>query len=207
MLFIEDAARIHPPGDVPAAIRARDAHMFSDHERDGPAGPMDLVRNLRPGRGCAHDHHAGKGSRFVVQLPRAAPIATEISRAEPATGKFQPRRVVVIEDSEDIRETLGMILAMWGHEVSMADHGMAGIDCIRAQRPDVALIDIGLPGMSGYDVARAVRRDMPEQRIRLVAITGYGQPADRARAMQAGFDAHLLKPIAPQMLKELLEQS
>jgi CheY-like chemotaxis protein len=61
--------------------------------------------------------------------------------------------------------------------------------------------------MSGYDVARAVRRDMPEQRIRLVAITGYGQPADRARAMQAGFDAHLLKPIAPQMLKELLEQS
>ena len=171
---------------------------------------LTIVRRLvelHGGSVHAESPGPGKGSRFAVQIPRAAPIAAEISRAEPATGKSQPRRVVVIEDSEDIRETLGTILAMWGHQVSMADDGMAGIDCIRAQRPDVALIDIGLPGMNGYDVARAVRRDMPEQRIRLVAITGYGQPADRARAMQAGFDAHLLKPIAPQMLKELLEQS
>jgi CheY-like chemotaxis protein len=171
---------------------------------------LTIVRRLvelHGGSVHAESPGPGKGARFVVHIPRAAPIAAEISRAEPATGKSQPRRVVVIEDSEDIRATLGMILAMWGHEVSMADDGMAGIDCIRAQRPDVALIDIGLPGMNGYDVARAVRRDMPEQRIRLVAITGYGQPADRARAMQAGFDAHLLKPIAPQMLKELLEQS
>ena len=170
---------------------------------------LTIVRRLvelHGGSVHAESPGPGKGSRFAIQIPRAAPIAAEDSRAEPAARRSQPRRVVVIDDSGDIRETLGMILAMWGHEVSMADDGMAGIACIRAQRPDVALIDIGLPGMNGYDVARTVRREMPEHRIRLVAITGYGQPADRALAMQAGFDAHLLKPIAPQLLQELLEQ-
>jgi CheY-like chemotaxis protein len=80
------------------------------------------------------------------------------------------------------------------------------VDCVLHERPDVALIDVGLPGMSGYDVARAIRKTLPEGDIRLIAVTGYGQPSDRELAMQAGFDTHLLKPISPTVLERLLAE-
>jgi CheY-like chemotaxis protein len=72
---------------------------------------------------------------------------------------------------------------------------------VLVQRPDVAIVDVGLPGMNGYDIARSIRARLPEGAIRLIALTGYGQPADRERALAAGFDAHLLKPIAPEALQ------
>lgn len=110
------------------------------------------------------------------------------------------RRVLVIEDNDDIRETLRTLLTLWGHEVETATEGRTGLERVLTARPDVALVDIGLPGLSGYDVARAIRARLPHSDIRLVAVTGYGQPADRARALAAGFDAHLLKPVAPDAL-------
>jgi CheY-like chemotaxis protein len=86
----------------------------------------------------------------------------------------------------------------------MANDGKSGVQLVLQQRPDVALIDVGLPGMNGYEVARAIRRAIPNGGIRLIAVTGYGQPSDRDSAAQAGFDTHLLKPIAPDVLRELL---
>ena len=116
------------------------------------------------------------------------------------------QRVVVIEDNADIRETLQLLLTMWGHEVALAADGVSGVERVLKEAPDVALIDIGLPGMNGYDVARAIRSSMPNGQIRLIALTGYGQPADRELALQAGFDAHVLKPIVPQTLERMLAE-
>jgi two-component system, sensor histidine kinase len=103
-----------------------------------------------------------------------------------------------------VRETLHTIVTMWGHEVSVASDGRAGIDLVLRDRPDVALIDVGLPGINGYDVARAIRSTLRNGEVRLIAITGYGQPSDKEQALQAGFDTHLLKPISPEVLEELL---
>ena len=123
----------------------------------------------------------------------------------PATSQNSTtRRVVVIDDNADIRESLQILLAMWGHEVAMAAEGRAGVDLVVRDRPDVALIDVGLPGMDGYDVAREIRQSLPNGATKLIAVTGYGQPPDRELARQAGFDMHLLKPISPEVLQRLL---
>lgn len=116
------------------------------------------------------------------------------------------RRVVVIDDNADIRESLQMLLAMWGHEVAMAAEGRAGVALVVRDRPDVALIDVGLPGMNGYDVAREIRQSLPKGATKLIAVTGFGQPSDRELAKQAGFDMHLLKPISPEVLQRLLAE-
>lgn len=111
----------------------------------------------------------------------------------------------MVEDNADIRETLRMLLVtIWGHEVAMADDGPSGVALVLRERPEVALVDIGLPGMSGYDVARTLRGTLGREELRLIAVTGYGQPSDREAALQAGFDQHLLKPIRPQTLAQLL---
>ena len=121
---------------------------------------------------------------------------------------FRPRvalagkRVLVVEDNDDAREMLRNLLDTFGHEVHEASDGAAGVEEARRLRPDTALIDIGLPGMDGYEVARRIRADIPG--TRLVALTGYGQPEDRERALAAGFDVHLVKPVDPDQLQRLL---
>jgi len=141
----------------------------------------------------------GKGARFVVRLPLATGAASAAVEERPAK-PGRRCRVVVIEDNTDIRDSLTSILQRWGHEVSAEADGHAGLARVLETKPDVALVDIGLPGLNGYDVARRIRAAIPNGELRLIAITGYGQPADRERALEAGFDVHLLKPIAPEAL-------
>ena len=102
--------------------------------------------------------------------------------------------------------TLGMLMATWKHQVIFATSGPDGLDRAREEHPDIALIDIGLPGFDGYEIARRIRREASPwaREVRLIAVTGYGQTADRARAIEAGFDMHLLKPVDPAKLRELL---
>jgi len=147
-----------------------------------------------------------KGSRFTVRIPLASGAARAHAEPERPPAQARRRRVVVIEDNPDIRETLRMLLDLWGHEVAMASDGRSGVERVLQVRPDVALIDVGLPGMSGYEVARAIRKGIPDGEIRLIAVTGYGQPSDREAAMQAGFDTHLLKPISPPLLQRMLAE-
>jgi CheY-like chemotaxis protein len=99
-----------------------------------------------------------------------------------------------------------MLLAQWDHDVSFARDGIDGLARARELQPDVAIIDIGLPGINGYEVARRIREgELPwSRRVKLLALTGYGQPEDRVRAVQAGFDQHLLKPVEPSVLKQML---
>ena len=112
----------------------------------------------------------------------------------------------MVEDNADVRESLRMVLDTLGHQVMLATTGDEGLFLALEERPDVALIDIGLPGISGYEVAVRIRertRQWPV-RMRMVAMTGYGQPSDVERAATAGFDHHLLKPVDPEVLNALL---
>ena len=147
-----------------------------------------------------------RGSRFVVRIPLAQGGIETPEQTERPPAAARRRRVVVVEDNPDIRETLQMLLTLWGHEVAMASDGRSGVQRVLEDRPDVALIDVGLPGMNGYDVARAIRGSLGANGIRLIAVTGYGQPSDRELALQAGFDTHLLKPISPSVLERLLAE-
>jgi signal transduction histidine kinase len=168
---------------------------------------VQRLAELHGGSVSATSAGPGKGARFVVRLPLATAAAQIEAPKAPAAGATAKRlRVVVIEDNDDIRDTLRTLLTLWGHEVHTAGDGRSGMDLILASTPDVALVDIGLPGVNGYAVARGIRGALPERKIRLVAVTGYGQAADRERAFAAGFDAHLLKPIAPEALQRELAQ-
>jgi CheY-like chemotaxis protein len=112
----------------------------------------------------------------------------------------RPLRNLVVEDNDDVREMLRVHLGLVGHEVHQASDGPTGIARAQTLAPDVALIDVGLPGLDGDEVARRIRASETDRTMRLVAITGYGQAEDQQRALDAGFDAHLTKPVTPERL-------
>jgi two-component system, sensor histidine kinase len=117
----------------------------------------------------------------------------------------RPVRILVIEDNSDAREGLAALLRMWGHEVLEAATGTEGIEMAVKRAPAVVLLDIVLPDIDGYDVARQLRRKLGK-RIRLLALSGYGEPQDRARSSEAGFDVHIVKPIDPSDLERLFRE-
>ena len=116
--------------------------------------------------------------------------------------------MLVAEDGEDTREALGILLRQWKHEVVFAVDGPEAVRLARQERPDIALIDIGLPGFDGYSVAREIRGERSDwaRQVRLIALTGYGQASDRKRSLEAGFDEHLVKPVDPVELEGVLAQ-
>ena len=170
---------------------------------------LTLVRRLvelHGGAVSAHSEGLGSGARLEVRLPiDSRPQEMEAPAARPVPGRTS-KRILVVEDGPDTRESLAMLMATWKHEVIFAANGPEGVDRARQMHPDVALIDIGLPGFDGYEIARRIRSEgSPWSReVRLIALTGYGQAADRARAVEAGFDVHLLKPVDPARLRELI---
>jgi len=119
--------------------------------------------------------------------------------AAPAAGS----RILVVDDSMDSAETLGELLKIWGHDVRLAHDGPGAVTAAREYKPDVVLLDIGLPGMDGFAVAAELRKQNLGGRM-LVALTGYGEQQDKDRAQKAGFDHHLTKPIDPDTLQKLL---
>jgi two-component system, sensor histidine kinase len=112
-------------------------------------------------------------------------------------------RILLIEDNADAREALRALLELDGYEVHGAADGTEGLDLARTKTPDVALVDIGLPGFDGYEVARRMRRLPAPPRV-MIALTGYSEAEDRQRAKEAGFDAHLVKPVDPDQLTRVL---
>jgi CheY-like chemotaxis protein len=170
---------------------------------------LTIVRRLAELHGgsvSAKSAGPGKGSRFEVRLPLARAAQPQQREAYRPPTQAKRHRVVVVEDNPDIRETFRLLITMWGHEVFLAEDGPSGVDSVLRLKPDVALIDVGLPEMNGYEVARTIRRTIPARDLRLVAVTGYGQPSDREMAIEAGFDAHLLKPVAPEILEKMLAE-
>jgi signal transduction histidine kinase len=155
------------------------------------------------GRIQAESDGPSQGSTFRVYLPRADSAAPE-EPIEPAApdARGSPRRILIIEDNADAREALRLGLQVAGHEVHEASDGPEGIESAARVKPDVVLLDIGLPGLDGFQVAQRLRDTT--KTLRLIAISGYGQAADRDRATSAGFDHYLVKPIDPAELARLL---
>ena len=159
---------------------------------------VDRIVALHGGAIAAHSEGPGRGSTFTVRLPRtdapASPIGDSLS------GPSARRRVLIIEDESDARESLRLLLQMEGHDVEVAADGAEGLSKLAAWRPEVALVDVGLPGLDGYEVA-ARARDLGGT-FKLVALTGYGTTRDRERSRAAGFDLHLVKPVTYDALRQ-----
>jgi PAS domain S-box-containing protein len=167
---------------------------------------VDRLVALHGGTVSAHSEGPGLGSEFVVRLPMAEPSARPsdkaLADAEPA--RARRLRVLVVDDNRDAVESMALLLGLWGHEVTTAGEGTAALDRALSQRPDVVLLDIGLPGIDGYEVARRIRANPATSKTILVAMTGYGQAEDRQRAHEAGFTLHLVKPVEPEALQRAL---
>jgi CheY-like chemotaxis protein len=145
----------------------------------------------------------GKGSEFIVRLPINDAPAPPPSPS-PAPVRSPKRRVLVVDDNCDAADSLAMMLRAGGHEAWAAYDAARGIEEADNLRPDVVLLDIGLPEMNGHEVARHIRSQPWGQGLVLIALTGWGQPEDKRRALEAGFDLHVTKPISPNDLERLL---
>ncbi|MFW6067156.1 MAG: CHASE domain-containing protein [Myxococcota bacterium] len=167
---------------------------------------LTLVKRLvemHGGAVAARSEGRGKGSEFEVRLPIAE--GTPPPPAPPNESEEGTRlRILLVEDNEDARLMMRSLLEKQGHRVQTASDGESGVQAALEDPPDVALIDIGLPAMDGYDVARRLRGEWGSASPLLIAVTGYGQPSDRQRSGEAGFDHHLVKPVDPDRLQELL---
>jgi CheY-like chemotaxis protein len=152
---------------------------------------------------------AGAGSEFVISLPL---LTAEVARAHDTTGKQAPeaaalpRRILVADDNPDALESLTTVLRLRGHEVYSARNGAAALETAARHVPEGALLDIGMPLVDGYEVARRIRAQEWGKGITLVALTGWGQESDRRRSQEAGFDAHLVKPLDLDKLTVVLAQ-
>jgi len=177
---------------------------------------LTLVKRLTEMHGGSAEARSagpGQGSEFIIRLPLAAGAGSAAGPRGATTATREgvavpPHRVLVVDDNVDGAQSLALLLRLDGHEVRVAHDGPSALEVAASFRPDVVLLDIGLPkGMDGYAVARALRELPGLGETVLVALTGYGQEEDRRRTAAAGFQAHLVKPASPAALRALLARS
>jgi CheY-like chemotaxis protein len=175
---------------------------------------LSLVRRLvelHGGSVKAHSAGSGQGSEFTVLLPALAEELELQPAPEPAgsgvTKTKTSRRILVVDDMRDNADSLAMLLELGGNEVQIAYDGQAALEAAERFRPDVVLLDIRMPKLNGYDACRRIREQPWGKSMMLIALTGLGQQADQRRADEAGFDSHLVKPVDPAALDELLKDS
>lgn len=178
-----------------------------DRSQGGLGIGLTLVRNLvalHGGQVSATSEGTDRGATFTVRLPAQATAGAAFS--EPNLPKIdQSLRVLIVDDNIDLREVLQHSLKLAGYDADTAADGKSGLERIVQSRPDVAIIDVGLPGLDGYEVAQRVRAAVGPGML-LIAMTGYGQPEDRSRAKDAGFDVHLTKPVSTSTLRATIER-
>jgi CheY-like chemotaxis protein len=198
------------PKDALSAVFTMFSQVKSSQDRSEGGLGIGLalskgVVELHGGTIEARSAGPGKGSEFVVRIPRRS-VSSSVQDVAAGTTVQTPsrRRVLIADDNRDAAESLAMLLEIEGHAVTVVHDGKQALAAIETSRPDVALLDIGMPEIDGYEVARQVRGDSRGQRTLLIAITGWGQEQDKARAMAAGFDLHFTKPVEPERLIELL---
>jgi signal transduction histidine kinase len=152
----------------------------------------------------AHSGGPGKGSEFVLRLPAALAPPMQETAAVPASEPAFRQRILIVDDNVDAAESLGTMLAYSGHDVRVAHGGIEALSAAREFSPNVMILDLGMPEMDGYAVAREVRSDPRFASTRLIALSGYGQPDDRRRTADVGFDEHLVKPVEHDVLNAAL---
>jgi PAS domain S-box-containing protein len=211
VLCVRDTGIGIPPDMLPKVF---DLFVQVDHATTKAQGGLGigltLVKSLVEMHGGtveAHSPGPGEGSEFVVRLPLLTREQDPPGKKE-AGDQPQPhssgRRLLVVDDNRDAAESLALLLRLQGHEVRVAHDGRAALEMVSSYRPEMIFLDIGMPGMDGYEVARRLKQMAGMPGVRLAALTGWGQQEDRRRTSQAGFDYHLVKPVEPEALEELL---
>ncbi len=179
-----------------------------DRAQGGLGIGLTLVRRLvelHGGTVSAFSEGPGRGSVFTVRLPKASGPQDIQSPTATHGPSLLRRKVLIIEDNRDAREMFRIMLELAGHEVLEAEEGISGLELLKAARPDVAVIDVGLPGLNGYEIARRFRNEPDGDAVMLVALTGYGTPEARERSRMAGFDHHLIKPVNAEALQAIMQ--
>jgi signal transduction histidine kinase len=205
---------------IPAEMLTRGVDMFTQVEntlersQGGLGIGLTLVKRLTElhgGRIEAQSEGAGRGSRFILRLPRARQAALEGMRAGERAAKAAAakahraaQRILVADDNRDAADSLASMLRLLGHEVRVAYDGAEAVALAESFKPQLALLDIGMPRLNGYEAAQAIRAQPSLHDVLLVALTGWGQPEDRRRSRLAGFHHHFVKPVDPAMLTRLL---
>jgi CheY-like chemotaxis protein len=193
----------------PMLSRVFELFAQAEQPMDRPVGGLGIgltlsrrLVELHGGIITAFSDGHGRGSQFTVRLP----VETTVTPAPPPVAPVseQSRSILIIEDNDDARESLRLLLEALGHRVIEAADGQRGLALALHHLPDVVLIDLGLPGLDGYQVARALRASPIGKKATLIAVTGYGQQDDRRRSTEAGFDAHLVKPVSQSLLSSLI---
>ncbi|MEO7887455.1 MAG: ATP-binding protein, partial [Polaromonas sp.] len=201
---------------IPEHLRDRVFDMFVQGEaspytpkaQGGLGIGLTLVRKIiemHGGNVRVESRAEGRGTQFTVWLPRVAaqPAVAASPPVSPAS-LFQPRRILVADDNTDAASTLAQLLGVMGHEVRTAGDGVDAVNVADSFSPDLVILDIGMPRMDGYEACRQIRKLQGSgARATIVALTGWGQPEDKQRAVDAGFDLHLTKPVDPQQLEAL----
>ncbi len=174
---------------------------------------LSLVRRLvelHGGTVEAHSQGLGKGSAFTVRLPvlveKPKPAPSQGSSGSGLTKATSPRRILLVDDNRDSADSLAMLLRLTGNEVQTAYDGVEGVEAAEQFRPEVVLLDIGMPKLNGEDACRRIRSEPWGQDMLLIALTGWGQEDDRRRTVEAGFDTHIVKPVDPEALLKLLAE-
>jgi signal transduction histidine kinase len=192
---------------IPAELLPQIFELFVQSDRtldrsDGGLGiGLSVVRRLvemHGGTVSAHSAGPGHGATFVMRLPAVA--AVPLRRDESAPGKVDAKRILIVDDNVDAATSLALLLQLEGHMTRSVYGPNEALESLTSFDPQVVLLDIGLPGMDGYEVARRMRAN--EHAVRIIALTGYGRREDQARAREAGFDSHLVKPVDLQVLRE-----
>jgi len=204
---------------IPAELQESIFTMFVQERvrSDGSGGlglGLALARRLiemHAGTIAVHSEGRGRGSTFELRVPRAGspralPVAARPEATLPRAQPARPLRAIVIDDNDDARELMSALLRNRGHDVLTAGDGEQAVALIREHRPDVALVDLGLPRLDGFGVVETLRRECPDLPTRLVALTGYGADADRERTRDAGFHEHLVKPVTAAAVLACVDQ-
>jgi signal transduction histidine kinase/ActR/RegA family two-component response regulator len=207
---------------IPADMLGRIFDMFvqvdpsRERTRQGLGIGLTLVKRLvelHGGTVEARSEGLGKGSEFIVRLPAFADQRSVKSDAAPKPAGAERRksdltrfRILVVDDHHDAGDSLATLLRLLGHQVRVAYDGASGMEMARVFRPQVALLDIGMPGMDGIELGTRLRQEPEFEHLLMIALTGYGRDEDRQRSSDAGFNAHLVKPVDVAMLNSLLAQ-
>ena len=213
-LTVGDAVAVIEVADTGEGIAATDLPIIWEPFRQGRHTPrrgglgigLDLVRRLTElhgGRVAVSSEGPGRGASFRIELPLAAPAAPIVDAAVGSPRRLAGLTVLLVEDNADTRDVLRLMLETEGADVETAEAGEDGLRAAERRAPDVVLCDIGLPDIDGMEVVRRLRRGLPRS-MRCIALTGYGQAEDVRQAIEAGFDAHLTKPIILDQLLTLL---
>jgi CheY-like chemotaxis protein len=209
IVAVEDNGMGIPPDELDSIF-----DMFAQVDRSversqgGLGIGLTLVKRLVQMHGGsveARSEGEDRGSRFVVRLPAMMEIPASVPQGPPAAREqADTRRILVVDDNRDAAESLAMLLSVTGHDTHVVHDGAAALEAVATHRPDVVLLDIGLPGLNGYEVCRRVRAQDWARGILIIALTGWGQEEDRRKTREAGFDGHMVKPVDYEALVALL---